>query len=281
MQVGPDLFPAGCVLNGQGFLAAGHHAFFAVIDLDDLQFHVLADELGDLFHIALGQVGGGDEGAHALDVSQKAALDGFLAHAVYQLARFILAFDFFPQLAVDDIALGENHVAFAVVDLDDLNLDLVTQFNILVHQLITFDEAIGFVADVDADLVICELHHLAHDGLSLADTGHAVSSHLHQALLPGGSGLLFLGLGFRFFSGRFFCCRRCFRFGLRLFCLDLGGGLVLSLGRFRLCFGGGLSLRFGLLGKGFRLRVRRLVLGFLILVFVEFLVVHFVNNLLK
>ena len=80
-----QLLPGSGLLGGGFFfddlLAAGHDALLLLIHIDDLQLHILADELGDLFHIALRQLGSGHESANAaLDAGQQAALDGYLAH---------------------------------------------------------------------------------------------------------------------------------------------------------------------------------------------------------
>ena len=198
-------FPGGGLLGGaffrQHLLAAGHDALLLLIHVDDLELHVLAHELVDLFHIAGGQLRRGHESADAaVHQGKQAALDGLLAYGVHILVVFILFHQRVPHLAVDDIALREQDVAFAVVDLDDLDLDFVAELNVLFHHVGALDQSVGFITDVDAHFVIGDLHHRAGDGLARADANHCLFNVLHGQglvirafLLNGGIGDGFLG----------------------------------------------------------------------------------------
>ena len=178
----------GFLLLGGGFLrhhglAAGDDALLLLVDLNDLQLHFLADEISNLFHIALGQLGGGHEGANALDIGDQAALDGLLAGAVHIFARFILCHQGFPGLAVDNVALAEQHIALAVVYLHDLHFDLVAQLHVGLGELGALDQAVGLVADVDAHLVVGHLNDGAGHGLTGANLHQGCFDFGHEVLV--------------------------------------------------------------------------------------------------
>ena len=137
----------------------------------------------DLLDETLGQVGSGDEGAHAASVRDQAALDGFLAHGVDVLAVLILGHQLFPDLAVHDVALGEDHVAFTVVDFDNFHLDLVADLDVLVGQVFALDQAVGLVSDVDTNLVVGDLYDRTGDGLAGADSDQGRLNVIHEAAL--------------------------------------------------------------------------------------------------
>ena len=243
-------------------------------------------------------MGRGDEGAHAVDVGQQTALDRFTAHGVYQFTGFVFFHQRRPHLAVDDIALGEDDVAFTVIDFDDFNLDLITKLDVLVYHLVALEQPIRLVVDVDADFVIRNLDDFACDRLAGADAGHAGSHFVHEAGF---------GLG-RFLSSRLRLCRTfggfisrrflsiCgffhgfFRLFYSVFCRVFGlfRDVHSVLGRF-FCRVHDVFCRvlYCLLGffnhfsNGF-LNVYLLLRGFGVRVLsIEFHVVHKVNNLLK
>ncbi len=194
------------VFFGQHSFTAGNDALFAAINFDDLQFHRLADKLADFVNIALCQMRCRHEGAHAVNGSQQAALNSFLAHRVHKFAALILCHEFIPQLTVDNVALRKDDIAFAVVDLNDLHFDGIAKLHILVHQFTAFDEAVGLETDIDANFVVRDLYDLALNGLSWAYPGDAVSNLVHKALF---------GLRLCFF----FRCRRFFLRFRSILCL--------------------------------------------------------------
>ena len=181
-QTAPSFFFASGGLLSDDLLAGSDDALLLLVDLDDLQLHFLADEVSDLLDVVLSQLGSGHEGAHALHVADQATLDGFLAGADNVLAVLVLGQQGLPGLAVNDVALGQNHVALAVVDLDDLGFDLVVQVDVFLGQVGALDDAVGLVADVDADFVFGDLHNLTGDGLAGADAGQARHDGIHGKL---------------------------------------------------------------------------------------------------
>ena len=74
--------------------------------------------------------------------SQSRPALSFLANAFHELARIELGDNFVPQLAVHNVALREQHIAFAVVDLDDLHFDFVAQFDMAMLQ--AADHGVGY-----------------------------------------------------------------------------------------------------------------------------------------
>ena len=93
------------------------------------------------------------------------------------------------------MSLRQHHITLAVVYLDDLNLQLVAYFRVLLSKLGALDDAIGLVANVHVHFVIRHLHHGAGHSLTGADSNQRGVHFSHKAvlsvLLVGGN-LLFL-----------------------------------------------------------------------------------------
>lgn len=111
LEVLPGRSLAGGGLLRQDRLAGSHQAALLLVDLDDLELEGLADELVDLLDVALGELGGGDEGADAVDIGDQAALDDALADALDVLVVLVLFHQSVPILAADDVLLGEENIA--------------------------------------------------------------------------------------------------------------------------------------------------------------------------
>ncbi len=165
----PDLLLLLGLFDHQHGLAGSHDALLRLVNLDDLEGHGLAHELVDLLDVAQAELGSGDEGADAGHVGQQATLDGFLAHALDELAGLLLCHDLVPGLAVDDVLLGQKDVALAVVHLDDLDFDLVVDLDIGRRKVGLLHDTVSLVADVDADFVLSDLHDLAGNDLAGAN----------------------------------------------------------------------------------------------------------------
>ena len=192
-RVPDSLFALG-FLSQKHLFARSDDALLGLVHFDDLQGQLLAHELLNLLHIAQRELGGGDEAADAHHVGQQAALDGFLAGAGDILAGLVLGDDLVPDLAVDDVALRKQHVAFAVVDLDDFDFDLVANLYIGRGEVSFLNQSVCLVTDVDADLVIGDLHHGARDRLPGTELYHGLFHIRHEVGFGGiGLGLLLLG----------------------------------------------------------------------------------------
>ena len=178
-KVLPGSLLAGSGLLSNDSLAGSHDALLLLVHFDDLEFHFLANELFNLVNIVLRELGGGHESTHALNISNQAALDGFLANALDILARVVLGDERFPRLAVDDVALGQNDIAFAVVHFDDLSFQFVTFFDVLLGQVGALDDAIGLVANVHIHFVRGHLHNFAGHRLSSLDARHRGHDGVH------------------------------------------------------------------------------------------------------
>ena len=183
----PQLLLAGRLFHLQNLLAGSNDALLGLVDLDDLQGHGLAHELVDLLNIAQGELGCGNEGANAHDVRQQAALDGFLADALNEFAGFLLRNDLFPSLAVDDVLLGEQHVALAVVHLHNLDFDFVADLDIGRGKIRLLYETVSLVSNVDAYFVFGDLNHGTSDDLAGAELNKRFLNvfHGHYGLFLG------------------------------------------------------------------------------------------------
>ena len=183
MQAGP-----GFGLLRGGFLthhgaAAGHDAALLLIHLDDLELEGLAHEIADLFNVAVGELRRRHEGANAVDRANQAALDNLFAHALDILVVLVLLDKLREGLAVQDVALRQQNVTFAVVYLDDLHFDFVAQFDIFRHQVLALDQPVALETDVDTDFVVGDLHHGALYGLPGPDLDQSRFHISHKAVL--------------------------------------------------------------------------------------------------
>jgi len=183
----PNLLLLFSFFSNQNRLAGRDDALLRLVDLDDLQRHRLTYELVDLLDIVQRQLGCGDEGADAHNVCQQTALNGFLANAFDEFARFFLRADVFPSLAVDDVLLGKKDVAFAVINFDDFDFDFVADLDIGRGKVGLFDQTIRLVADVYAHFVIGDLNHLTGHNLAGAQLDKRLVNvfHGHYGLILG------------------------------------------------------------------------------------------------
>ena len=175
MQLFPGLGLLGLFLDLQNRLTGRDDALLGLVDLDDLQVHFLAHELVDLLDVAQGQQGSGNKRTNAHHVGQQTALDSLLAHALDGLLVVVSGHDRIPNLTVHDIALGEQHIALAVVNLHNFHFDLVVDLDIRRGEVALLDQTVGLIAHVDAHFVVGNLHNLAGHGLA--------GTQLYQGLL--------------------------------------------------------------------------------------------------
>lgn len=187
-----DVLPSccllGCALFNDDCLAGSNQALLMTVNFDDLQADFLAHELIDLLNKALGELGCGNEGADAVYVDDEAALDDFFTGTGYDFAIVISFNELIPIFAGEEAALGELNIAFTIVDLDDLGLDLVADlelgFNILCRgQLALGDDAVGLVADIQAYFVISNEYNSTGYELTGPDGDHRLFKRSLEAFL--------------------------------------------------------------------------------------------------
>ena len=186
-----DLLPGLLLLVEQIRLAAGDDALLGLVNLDDLDGHRLADELADVLDEAAGQMGGRDERTDAHHIGDQAAVDGLAAGGLDARAGVILGDELFPVLAGHDLALGEEHIAFAVVELDNLGFDLVADLGIGGDQIVLLDVAVSLAGNAHDDAVIAHLSHDAFDDLTGAELDHRLLEHRGKVLAALGNLILF------------------------------------------------------------------------------------------
>ena len=183
LQAGPGFgLLCGRFLAHHG-AAAGHNTALLLVHLNDFELEGLAHEVADFLDVAVGELRRRHERTNAVDRADQAALDDFLAHTLDILVVFVLLDKLREGLAVQDVALRQQNVAFAVVYLDDLHFDFVAQFDILRHQVFALDQPVALETDVDTDFIVGDLHHGALHGLPGPDLDQSRFHISHKAVL--------------------------------------------------------------------------------------------------
>ena len=186
-----DLLPGLLLLVHQVRLAAGDDALLGLVDLDDLDGHRLADELADVLDEAAGQVGSRDERTDAHHISDQAAVDGLAAGGFHIGAGVVLGNELFPVLGGHDLALGKEHIALAVVQLDHFSLDLVVNLAVGGDQIVLLDVAISLAGNAHDNTVVAHLGDNTFDNLTGAELDHRLLEHRGKVLGAFGNQILF------------------------------------------------------------------------------------------
>ena len=73
--------------------------------------------------------------------------------------------------------LGKEHVAFAIVELDDLSLDLVVHLAVGGHQIILLDETVSLTGNAHDNTVVAHLGDNTFNNLTGAELDHRFLEH--------------------------------------------------------------------------------------------------------
>ena len=122
--------------------------------------------------------------------------------------RLSLIHIFFPfQLALD-FSSGQADIALAIVERNDLSLDLVARLICLRQgdialqsEIFFFDQTIGFIANIDTDFVVRDLNNRSLDKLAPSD--------FDESLLELGSEIVLILFYLRLLCYILLCCRLC------------------------------------------------------------------------
>ena len=191
-----------------------YDALAGLIDLNDLDLQILAYELADILNILGRQLRCGNKSADTVDGGDQTALYDFLAHGVKGLILQVLfvLHKVVPKLLALNVLTGEEHVALAIVNLNDLNFDLVANLDNIFRvdfsirrELVAWNKPVGLITNVYAYFAVHYLHDGALDDLSVPDAYKCLFKHFLKAGL--GS---FSGFGNGFLDGS--CCYRLYFF---------------------------------------------------------------------
>ena len=145
-----------------------------LVDLDDLEIVSIAHILGEVLGGDDINLGRGQEGLDA-DVDEQAALDDRLDLAADRAAFVADGQDPLPVLLEFGFLLGQDHHAFAVLELLNQHVDLVAGLHDLdVVKFAPGDDALALVADIDEDLLGTNFDDDAFDNIT-GRKGHGAS----------------------------------------------------------------------------------------------------------
>ena len=118
-----------------------------------------------------------NERTNAHHVGDQATVDGLTTRSLHIGALVVFGNELLPVLGGHDLALGKEHVAFAIVELDDLSLDLVVHLAVGGHQIILLDETVSLAGNAHDNAVIAHLGDNAFDNLTGAELDHRFLKH--------------------------------------------------------------------------------------------------------
>src|SRR5690348_5090459 len=153
----------------------------ALVELDDLELELLAEQLVDVRDATERDLGAGEEGVDAHEVDDHAALDLLDERAFHRLLVLVGETDALPHAHEVRLLLRENDRAFLVLEVLEQHLDLVADLEIGdVLELFERNAAFRLEVDVEYDEVVANLQDVRLDDLSLVDGRHRAVVHLHH-----------------------------------------------------------------------------------------------------
>ena len=156
--------------------AAGQdHVVAVLVQLDDLRLEFAADVGLQVTYATHLDERRGQEATQA-DVDDQTTLDDLDDRALDDTIVFLDLLDRAPRAFVLCTLLREDQAAFFVLLLEDEGLDVITNGDdvsridvMLDRQLARGDDTLGFVADVEQDLVPIDLHDGALDNVAIVE----------------------------------------------------------------------------------------------------------------
>ncbi len=165
----------------------------ALVELDDLEFELLPEQLVDVRHAAERDLRAWQERIDAHEVDDHTALDLLDERAFDRLIGLVGDADLLPHPHEVRFLLRQDDGAFLVLEMLEQDFDLVARLEIrVILELFERDGAFGFEADVEHDHVVADLEHLALHDLALVDRRERAVVELHHLLVLGGRVLVFV-----------------------------------------------------------------------------------------
>src|SRR6202521_4088837 len=163
LQLFEELAPLARTILVEGRLLADDQPVALAVDLEDLDADPLADQLLEIRAIGAGDLGGRQEATQSQDVDDQATLVLLADLGVHHLAGGLLVLRFYPDRFGAGTAERQDDVAVLVFGLQDEDLDVVSGVQVgrprlAGPQLAAGDDAFGFRADVDQNLIGIDAH---------------------------------------------------------------------------------------------------------------------------
>jgi hypothetical protein len=169
-------------LGLQDHPAAHHDVAAPLVELDDLEFVALPQQLVDIGHPAQRDLRPGQERVHPHHVHHHPALDLLHQGAFDRLIALVGDADLLPHPHEVGLLLREDDRALLVLQVLQEDLDFIAFLgNVL--ELVQRDRAFGLEADVQDDRVVGDPEHLGLDDLAFGDRGHGALVHREHLLV--------------------------------------------------------------------------------------------------
>src|SRR4051794_39223071 len=153
----------------------------ALVQLDDLELELLAEELVDVRHATERDLRAREERVDAHEVDDHATLDLLDEGALDRLIVLVGETDALPHAHEVRLLLRQDDRAFLVLEVLEQDLDLIADLEVReVLELLERDTALRFEADVEHDHVVADLEDVGFDDLALVDRRHRAVVHLHH-----------------------------------------------------------------------------------------------------
>ena len=157
-----------------------------LVQLDDLELELLAEQLVDVRNAAERDLRSREERVDAHEVDDHAALDLLDQRAFHRLIGLVRDADLLPHAHEVRFLLRKDDRAFLVLEVLEEHFDFVAGLEVrVVLELFERNAAFGFEADVEDDHVVANLEHLALHDLALVDRRERTVVELHHLLVLG------------------------------------------------------------------------------------------------
>ena len=147
-----------------------HRLVSALVDARYFDRQCLPDKFRRIFDVVIRQLRHGDEAGHFFVRRDDASLDFLDDRCAYDFPAVESCRNLFPVDAGLKLFLGEQNIAVSIVALDDLGLNLVAFLEQLRETAFVFEhhfalgqDSVLFAAEVNHDVVVRDLHHLARN----------------------------------------------------------------------------------------------------------------------
>src|SRR3982751_455861 len=171
--------PSAFVL--QDHTTRNHNVSTSLIELDDLELELLAEQLVDVRNATERDLRPGQERVDAHEVDDHTALDLLDQRALDWLIVLVGETDALPHAHEVRLLLRQDDRAFLILEVLQQDLDLIADLEVReVLELLEWNTALRFEADVEHDHVVADLEDVGFDDLALVDRRHGAVVHLHH-----------------------------------------------------------------------------------------------------
>jgi len=172
----------------------GHHdVAAALVELDDLELVLLAEQFVDVRHPAERDLRARQEGVDAHEVDDHAALDLLDERPFDRLIALVGDANALPHAHEVGLLLGKDDRAFLVLKVLEEHLDFIARLEVgHVLELLERDRPFGLEADIEDDKVLADLEDTGLDDLAFLDRRQRPVVQLHHPLVLVGRELVLL-----------------------------------------------------------------------------------------